>query len=155
MTTPTPTVTPDRPDLATRFVPLARGIWHLADYMTLPGTPAGTRVIAEITHGRLDGDRLKANLKGAANADWFTVGPGGIGTIDFRGTLETDDGALIYFYGPGRCDLSRGMDSQTALYGCTLFETSDKRYTWLNGVTAAGKGVVVDGVMYDEYFELR
>lgn len=152
MTTPQ---TPTRPELATEFVPLARGVWHLAEYLTIPETPAGTRVIVEITQGRLEGDRFRASVKGAASADWLTIGPGGIGTVDFRGTLETDDGAPVYLYGPGRCDLSAGMGRQSPLYGGALFETGDERYRWLNGIAAAWKGVVVDGVLYDEYFELR
>jgi hypothetical protein len=155
MTTPATPAAPARPELDTQFVPLARGIWHLAEYLTIPETPAGTRVIVEITQGRLEGDRFKAALKGAASADWFTIGPGGIGTVDFRGTLETDDGALIYLHGPGRCDLSGGMNSQAPLYGGALFETSDKRYKWLNSIAGAWKGVVIDGIMFDEYFELR
>lgn len=155
MTTPVTTDAPKRPELGTQFVPLARGVWQMAPYLTLPETPAGTRVIIEMTQGRLEGDRFKASLKGAASADWLTVGPGGIGTIDFRGTLETDDGALIYICGPGRMDLSAGMGSGAPLYGCALFETSDKRYKWLNSIVGVWKGVVVDGVLYDEYFELR
>lgn len=155
MSTPATPAVSDRPELATQFVPLFRGVWHLAEFVTIPRTPAGTRSIVEFTRGRFEGDRLSASLKGAANADWFTIGPDGIGTVDARVTLETDDGALIYVYGPGRWDMSAGVDSQAPFYGSALFETSDKRYTWLNSVVAAWKGKLIDGVLYDEYFELR
>lgn len=68
-----------RPELATEFVPLARGIWHLAEYVTIPRPSAGTRVIVEFTQGRIEGDRFKATLTGAASASWLTIGPGAIG----------------------------------------------------------------------------
>jgi hypothetical protein len=155
MTTPATPPAPDRPELATQFVPLFRGTWRLAEYLTIPRAPAGTRLIAGITQGRIDGDRVSASLTGAASADWLTIGADQIGTVDFRGTVQTDDGALIYLHGPGRIDLSGGMGSRAPLYGGALFETSDKRYTWLNSIVAAWKGMVIDGVLYDEYFQLH
>ena len=42
----------------------------------LEGTPAGARWIVEAESGRIDGDRIHAEITGRANADWFIVGPG-------------------------------------------------------------------------------
>lgn len=90
------------------------------------------------------------------DSDWFLIGPDGTGTIDFRGTLDTDDGATIYMHGLGRCDMSGGVGEAGVLYGAPMFETGDERYAWLNRVQAVFRGVVAgDGMFYDEYFELR
>src|SRR5439155_1074673 len=99
----------------------------------------------------------KGRVVGGMTGDWFLVGPDGTGTIDFRGTLETDDGATIYMYGMGRCDMRGGVGNAGVLYGAPLFETGDERYAWLNqmqGIFAAVMGAagVGDGthvVAYD------
>jgi Protein of unknown function (DUF3237) len=138
------------------LVPLFRGTWKLAPYRTVGKTPAGTRVIIEMPEGRVDGERLKASVVGGLATDWFLIGPDGTGTVDFRGTLETDDGATIYMHGSGRCDMSGGVGNAGVLYGAPLFETGDPRYAWLNQVQAVFRGVVgADGSFHDEYFEVR
>ncbi|GAA1689360.1 DUF3237 domain-containing protein [Fodinicola feengrottensis] len=141
---------------AVQLVPLFVGAWRLAEYRTLGTTPAGTRVIIEIPEGRIEGDRVNGRVVGGTTADWFLIGPDGTGTIDFRGTLETDDGATIYMYGSGRCDMRGGIGNAGVLYGAPRFETSHSRYTWLNRVQAVFRGALAgDGMFYDEYFELR
>lgn len=145
---------------AATLAPLFRGRWSLAPYVTLPGGPVGTRVIAEMPDGTLEGRGVRARLRGRANADWLLLSPDGIGTADWRGTVETDDGATIFLHGGGRCDLSAGFGTGALLVGWAHFEASDERYRWLNRVHAAFRGVVVgDGmsgtaVYHDEYFEV-
>src|SRR4051812_25729392 len=109
------------------LVPLFTGSWRL-EYRTIGTTPAGTRVIVEMPEGRIEGERIRARAVGTATADWFVIGPEGTGTIDFRGTFETDDGALIYMHGPGRVDMTDGMGNAGVLYGAPQFETGDDRY---------------------------
>jgi hypothetical protein len=141
---------------AAALVPLCKGTWRMAEYRTVGVTPAGTRVLAEMPEGRIEGERLSGRVVGGMTGDWFLVGPDGTGTIDFRGTLETDDGATIYMYGTGRCDMRGGMGNAGVLYGAPLFETGDERYAWLNGVQGVFRGVIGgDGMFYDEYYELR
>ncbi len=141
---------------AAELVPLFAGTWRLAEYRQLGATPAGTRLIIEMPEGRIEGERVKGRVVGGTTADWFLIGPDGTGTIDFRGTFETDDGATIYMYGSGRCDMSGGVGQAGVLYGAPIFETGDERYAWLNRVQAVFRGVVAgDGMFYDEYFELR
>jgi hypothetical protein len=148
-------------DAAIELVPLFRGIWKLSPYILVPGGPLGTRTIIEIPEGRLEGRGIHARVTRQANADWFLVGPDGIGTADWRGTVETDDGAIIYLYGDGRCDLSGGFGAGALLIGGAQFETADPRYRWLNAVHAVYRGVVVgdgstgDAVYHDEFFEVR
>jgi hypothetical protein len=139
-----------------QLVPLFTGTWRLAEYRTVGRTPAGTRVIIEMPEGRIEGERVSGRVVGGATADWFLIGPDGTGTIDFRGTLETDDGATIYMHGAGRCDMSGGIGQAGVLYGAPVFETGEERYAWLNQVQGVFRGVVAgDGMFYDEYFELR
>lgn len=141
--------------------PLSRGTWKLAKFLPIPATPVGTRVIVEMPEGRIEGERIKASVVGGACADWFVVAPDGTGLGDYRGTLQTDDGALIFMHGTGRADLTNGFGAQGVLIGNIHFETGDDRYTWLNTVHAVMRGVVVgDGMageatFYDEYFIVR
>jgi hypothetical protein len=143
------------------LVPLFRGVWSLAKYVVLPGTPAGTRVIVEMQDGRLEGRGLRARARPHACADWLVVGTDGTGTMDYRGTVETEDGDVLYLYGGGRCDLSSGFGEGTILRGAVQFETSSDNYRWLNRVHAVFRGVVVgngaegDATFHDEWFEVR
>ena len=144
-------------DAGIELVPLFRGVWKLSPYLLVPDGPAGSRVIIELIGGRLEGRGIRAR----ASADWFVVGPGGIGTADWRGTVETDDGAIVYIHGDGRCDLSGGFGAGAVLIGGCHFETGDDRYRWLNRIHAVYRGTVVgdglagEGTYHDEYFEVR
>jgi hypothetical protein len=148
-------------DTGIELVPLFRGSWKLNPYILVPGGPVGSRAIVEMPDGQLEGRGITARVKGQANADWLLVGPDGIGTADWRGTVETDDGATIYLRGGGRCDLGTGFGAGTLLIGGAQFETSDDRYRWLNKIQAVFRGVVIgdgmsgDAVYHDEYFEVR
>jgi hypothetical protein len=140
--------------------PLFRGIWRLAPYLLLPNTPAGTRAIVEMPEAHLEGRGLRARARGQANADWMVVGADGTGTADVRGTVETEDGALIYMHGHGRCDLRAGFGAGTILRGSVVFDTGAEDYRWLNTIFAVFRGVVVgdgatgDALFHDEYFEV-
>ena len=138
--------------MAIELIPLGTADVGISPIM-LPGTPSGTRVVVEITSVDCRGERLRAKLKGVAAADWAVVSPAGIGLMDVRLTLETDDGALIYVSYNGRVDLSGGLDGATA-YTAPRFETGDERYAWLNKVQAVAKGVINGGVLRYELYEL-
>jgi hypothetical protein len=138
--------------MAIELIPLGTADVGISPIM-IPGTPSGTRVVVEITSVDCRGERLRAKLKGVAAADWAVVSPVGIGLMDVRLTLETDDGALIYVSYNGRVDLSGGLDGATA-YTAPRFETGDERYAWLNKIQAVAKGVINDGVLRYELYEL-
>ena len=120
----------------------------------MPGGPSGTRAIIEVTSAQYTGERLRAKLKGVAAADWAVVSPTGIGLMDARLTIETEDGALIYVSYGGRVDLSAGMEGAT-VYTAPRFETGDERYAWMNKVQAVAKGVISGDVLRYELYELR
>jgi hypothetical protein len=138
------------------LVPLATATITLATAFVLPGTPAGTRMIAEVEDAVIDGDRLRGRMKGKAAADWLTMSPEAVGTVDVRALFETNDDALVYCWYHGRLDLSKPVGS-VPVYTAPLFETGDERYRWLNTVQAVGKGAISEdglGLVY-ELYELR
>jgi len=112
-------------------------------YMLGP-TPAGTRIIQEISEARLEGPRLKASLLGTANADWLAIDAQGVGTFDIRMTLRTDDGVPIYLAYRGRADWSEGLGKGPVLVGAE-FESGHDDYRWLNGLHLFGRGTVGEG----------
>jgi hypothetical protein len=138
------------------LVPLCIATAILTDPFILPGTPTGSRVIAEVEDLVLEGDRLRAKRKGGAAADWMTLSSAMVGTLDVRALLETDDGALIFTWYHGRFDLSNGVGGRPA-YAAPLYETGDERYTWLNTIQAIAKGELSnDGkVLTYEIYEVR
>jgi hypothetical protein len=89
-----------------------------------------------IAEGRLEG-RLSGRLRGA-NFPRRRVD--GTLTPDFRGVLETDDGASILYawHGYGR----KGRDGASELVGSITHVTDDPRYAWLNTALSALAGEV-------------
>ena len=73
-----------------------------------PAGPYGTRRIFTFTGGSFEGPRLKGKIL-PPGGDWLLRGADGIGRVDYRATLETDDGAQIYMqlYGIVRDDPTR------------------------------------------------
>jgi hypothetical protein len=121
----------------------------LGDTVWVGDGPAGTRVVAEVGSATVTGERLNGTLAGAA-ADWLVVN-GTVGTVDVRGTIRTDDDAVIFVQYRGRMDVADGFGS-VPFHVAPVFETSDERYAWLNAVQAIGVGTT-DGqsVRYEWY----
>ena len=97
------------------------------------GTEAQSFLIAE---GRSNG-RLSARYRGA-NFPRRRVD----GTLlpDFRGVLETDDGATILFSWQGYARVE--SNGTRALVGSIVHLTDDERYRWLNDMVCALAGEV-------------
>lgn len=138
------------------LIPLCTATVEVAPPLSVGAGPAGNRSVGALTAARLEGDRMKASLAGAAAADWMVLN-GRIGVIDVRMTVRTDDDALVYVQYGGRLDLTNpaGMTA----YVAPVFETGDERYAWLNAVQAVGKGRLVsgpDGARLEyEFYEVR
>jgi hypothetical protein len=130
--------------MAIELVPLATATITLAEPFMLPGTPTGTRVIAEVADAVLEGDRLSGRLRGNAAADWMTLSAAMVATLDVRALFETHDGALVYTWYQGRMDLSNGPEG-ASIYAAPLYETGDERYAWLNLVQGVAKGRLTEG----------
>lgn len=88
-----------------------------------------------LVEGRTEG-RLTARLR-AANSPWQRAD--GTLTPDFRGVLETDDGATILFAWRG---FGRKHDGGSHLVGSITHVSDHDRYTWLNDVLCVLTGEV-------------
>ena len=121
------------------------------------GGPSGTRQIYDVTGGSFEGPRLKGSVL-ASGGDWLLVGNDGVGRLDVRATLETDDGARIYVQYYGVLVLNEGVakalsEGGETQYGDTYFmtqprfETGDPNYAWLNSVVAVAEGRALPGAV--------
>jgi hypothetical protein len=115
----------------------------------IPVSP--TLMVGEVTGAVVEGERIKAHLKGNAAADWLRPTAEGYGTLDVKITYETDDGAVIHATYSGRLQ----FDTMT-VYAAPLFHTGDERYAWMNRIQAVAKGAFQpDGTLVYEMYELR
>ncbi len=124
--------------------------------------PLGNRVIFDVAGGTFEGPRLRGRLL-ESGGDWALIGPDGVGRLDVRGTLETDDGARIYMQYFGVLEMNEAVTAAVARgegteWGAALFvtqprfETGDERYAWLNRVLAVAEGrFMPGGVEYRVY----
>ncbi len=125
--------------------------------------PYGTRTIFEVTGGTFDGPRLKGSNP-TCGGDWILIDAEGVGRLDVRATLETDDGARIYMQYPGVIEMNEEVINVLVegkgemQFGDTYFmtqprfETGDERYIWLNRTMAVAEGrVIPNAVEYQVY----
>ena len=111
-----------------RMEPLYRATWTTPESWSVElegeaGTEGRSFFIAE---GRADG-RLSGRLR-AANYPRRRVD--GTLTPDFRGVLETDDGAAVLFTWQGYA--RSGSNAVRELVGSITHVSDDDRYRWLN-----------------------
>ena len=99
----------------------------------------------------MEGDRLSGTWRQGAG-DWLVVN-GGIGTVDVRAIIETDDGANVMVSYGGRLDLSNGPGA-APIFVAPRFECGHPAYTWLNLVQAVGKGDLDGAALTYEFAEV-
>ena len=141
--------------MSIELVPLCTMEVSLAPPIIVGVTPTSTRVIGEITALTIEGERLRATMKGSAGADWLTMAPdNSVGRADVRYVVETDDGAVIYIHYGGIFDISAFPPVAIVT---PLFDTGDERYAWLNRIQAVAKGVFNEDMsrLSYEVYELR
>ncbi len=120
-----------------------------ANLLVRPITP--TLLVVEITSGEVSGPKIKGRLI-APSGDWLRILPSGVGELDVRALIETDDGALIYSSYKGV--LKQTLDVQERLnageilkgddfylVGAPRYETAAPAYGWMNEIQAIGKMV--------------
>jgi hypothetical protein len=116
-------------------------------------TPVGARMTFIAKGGTLEGPRIKGELL-PGGGDWLMVGTDLIARVDVRATIRTDDGALIHYETRGVIDVpadgperlaagERLPFEETYVRTTPKFETSDERYSWLNGIVAIGHNELV------------
>ena len=124
----------------------------------------GLRLNIYVTGGTVDGPGLKGTIL-PAGGDWLTIRTDGVGVLDVRATIRTDDDALVYVYYRGITDL--GPDGYKNFLegappppdGITLrtnpwFQTVHPKYQWMTRglFLNVGKAYLDKGeVSYDVY----
>lgn len=115
-------------------------------------TPVGTRMTFVTTGGTLSGPRLRGEVL-PGGGDWLLVGSDGVGRVDVRATLRTDDGVLIHYEARGVIRVpADGLDrlgagevlpfTETYVRTTPTFETTDERYAWLTEIVALGYNIL-------------
>jgi len=108
--------------------------------------PDGMRANAYVAEGTLNGEKVNGILR-AGGGDWIDIRPDGVAITDVRGTIETDDGALIYLSYTGVMDLgeegysqaTQGHFPKTAkIHTTPRLQTAHPNYRWLNRLQCVG-----------------
>jgi hypothetical protein len=112
-------------------------------------TPVGKRVIYSVKGGTFDGPKLKGKVR-PLGGDWVLRIDSVTTKLDVRLLLETDDGQLISNTYTGF--VHNNTDDTTYWRITPVFETSSKKYAWLNYLIAVGVGKFSEGgVTYEVY----
>lgn len=134
----------------------------LPKFSVFGATPEGLRIAFYITDGNWAGPLIHARYK-SEGGDWIIVRRDGVAVPNARATLETSDGALLYYELTGTIDLgpdgyARSLANDfpdfAALAIVARISTSSERWNWLNRLTLVGTGVVnlkIGHTRYDLY----
>ncbi len=115
-----------------------------------PPEDIGDRQIYIAKSGVIRGPRINATLL-PGGGDWAKRRSDGSTMLDVRGTMKTDDGALIYTWYHGIiAPKAGGTYFRTTPY----FETNSDKYAWLNHVVAVGVFKPVPGKVAYNVFEI-
>lgn len=130
---------------------------HLFSFTASLSPPEAIGPIAEgiranyyVTGGKVKGPKVNGKVL-PVGGDWLTIRTDGVGILDVRATIETDDGALIYTAYSGVSDLGKDgyqkVLQQEAppvidLHSAPRYYTAHPEYQWLNRVQCVGVGQV-------------
>ncbi|MBY0433035.1 MAG: DUF3237 domain-containing protein [Cyclobacteriaceae bacterium] len=115
-------------------------------------TPLGKRVIYTVKGGTFNGPKLKGKVR-QAGGDWVLRLDSITTKLDVKLLLETDDGQLISNNYTG---IVRNNPDGTTYWRITpTFETSSKKYEWLNYLLAVGVGKFGQGGVSYEVFAIK
>lgn len=112
--------------------------------------PEGIRANVYTKSGTVTGEKVQGILR-SVGGDWVTIRPDGVGITDVRGTIETQDGALIYLTYTGVLDLGedgyhkflQGQLPPTAqIRNAPRLQTAHPTYLWLNRVQCISIGEI-------------
>ena len=130
--------------------------------LNLGKTPNGTRLIAEVTGGVVEGPMLEGTIL-AGGGDWLMLREDGVMQLDVRLTIRANDGALIYVtyrglrHGPKHImdKMAAGEEvdpSQFYFRISPFFETASESHDWLNRHLFVGTGTRnASGPVYSVY----
>jgi hypothetical protein len=124
-------------------------------------TPNGFRRIGLVQGGSFEGERLSGEV--VSGNDWQTIRNDSCTKLDVRLVLRTTDDALIVMTytvlraGPTdvmqKLDRGEAPDPSTYYFRMSpMFETSAKRYDWINRIISVGTGNrLADGPLYSVF----
>jgi Protein of unknown function (DUF3237) len=104
--------------------------------------PDGIRASVCMTDGTVTGQKIQGKFRPTCG-NWFTVRPDGVAITDVRGTIETNDRALIYLTYTGVMDwgkdgyrsfLEGRLPSTAKIRNTPRFQTAHPKYEWINRV---------------------
>jgi hypothetical protein len=113
--------------------------------------PEGLRTNAYATGGKVDGPRVRGQVR-PVGGNWPVLRQDGVALIDYRLTIETEEGALLYVTCTGVSDfgedayhmVARGEAGQLTRYRDhrtgVQCHTAHPDYLWLNRVHCIGIG---------------
>lgn len=125
-------------------------------------TPLGLRVNGYVSGGEVNGPRLRGRVR-PVGGDWLTIRRDGMGMLDVRATMETDDGALIDVQYQGLMDLggdgyarmlAGDLPARVAIRAVPRLVCAHPDYLWLNRLQCLNVGEVdfaSSAVRYDMY----
>jgi hypothetical protein len=114
--------------------------------------PLGNRQIMRVVSGKVEGPRLNAQTLGMTG-DYMMLRSDGVGELDVRSTMKTDDDQFLYMHYRGLMH-ARPEVMQAAFAGqpippadlyfrmAAFFETASPKYAWLNKVLCVGNAQV-------------
>jgi hypothetical protein len=126
----------------------------------------GVRMMIGIQGGDFEGPSMRGRIL-PGGAEWPLVRPDGVGLVDARYTLETDDGVLInirntgYRHGPPETMARLNARKETVdpeeyyLRTYTVFEAPVGRYDWLSRHVFIGIAERQPEVLFVRYYVLR
>jgi hypothetical protein len=112
--------------------------------------------------GVVKGPRLNAKVR-QIGGDWMTIRRDGVGVMDVRATLETNDGAMLFVHYLGHYELGengyqdfldRRWPTRAPTRTTPRFHTGHPRYLWLNRLQCIGIGevrMIESAYIYDLY----
>ena len=126
--------------------------------------PDGFRMTFNVLSGRIEGPKVNGEFV-PVGADWYMIRNDGVGILDVRATIKTDDDALIYVTYMGKSDmgptgLQDFLDGKApppeghVIRTQPSFQTSHPDYEWLNRGVYVGVGkadLPNNEVSYDIY----
>jgi len=133
-----------------KFELLCELVGDLDENQEIGPTPHGIRIIAPVIGGEVKGPKVNGEAL-SFGADWFLIRNDGVGDIDVRITIRTDDNEYIYCYYRGilnvppeimeRVQNGEDVDPSEYYFRTTpKFETGSEKYSWLNQIICVGVG---------------
>ena len=123
---------------------------ELSEPELIGDVPEGTRTTFYIKGGSVEGPSIRGKIR-PVGADWFVMRRDGVGQIDVRATVETEDGELIYVCYYGLIDLS----GEPKLFTNPIFRTASEKYAWLNGTFAVAVGAPGENSVSYSVYKLK